>query len=440
MKFYDRDDEVSELRRICALSFSDHSRMTVIAGRRRIGKTSLVFETFPETETVYFFVGRKSEAALCQSFRLEASEKLKIYIPESIHEFSELFHLLMEIATTRAFILVIDEFQEFFNINPSVYSDMQNIWDRYRKKTKMNLIVSGSVNSLINKIFMDSKEALFGRADNIIRVSSFGVATLKEILSDLNPEFVNDDLLALYSFTGGVPKYVELLVDSIKITPTDIISFMLRENSMFIDEGRNLLIEEFGKNYAVYFSILTAISDGITTQSEIEVAIRSAGIGGHLKRLMDDYSIIKRKIPICSKPGTHAIRYEISDNFLIFWFRYIEKYRSMIEIRNFGKLRDIINKDYKTFSGHMLEKYFRLTLAESYKYREIGSWWELHGNAYELDIVAIGLEKNTVDIFEVKRDKKRYQPELLKEKADHFKSKFFPHCDMNMKCLSLEDM
>lgn len=133
------------------------------------------------------------------------------------------------------FNLVIDEFQEFYNINESVYSDMQNIWDTYRKKTKMNLIVAGSVYSLMQKIFQHHKEPLFGRADNIIKLTAFDLTTLKEILHDYHPAYTNDDLLALYSFTGGVPKYVELFCDNITLSIDEMISFMVRENSPFTD-------------------------------------------------------------------------------------------------------------------------------------------------------------------------------------------------------------
>ncbi len=95
---------------------------------------------------------------------------------------------------------------------------MQNIWDAYRKKSKINLIVAVSVYSLMHKIFQNKKEPLFGRADNIIKLSTFDLTTLKDIMNDYNSDYTNDDLLALYSFTGGVPKYVELFCDNITLT------------------------------------------------------------------------------------------------------------------------------------------------------------------------------------------------------------------------------
>ena len=92
------------------------------------------------------------------------------------------------------------------------------------------------------------------------------------------------------SFTGGVPKYVELFYDNRILDVDGMISFMARDNSPFIDEGKYLLIEEFGKNYGTYFSILSAISGGINTQSAIEAALGEKSIGGQLKRLVEDYN------------------------------------------------------------------------------------------------------------------------------------------------------
>ena len=440
MKFYNRTSELSELQRIQKLSFSDCSRLTVVTGRRRIGKTSLIMKSVESLPTVYLFVGRKSEATLCSEFIPIISQSLDTFVPVEIHTFRTLFQFLMELSTKRSFNLVIDEFQEFYNIKESVYSDMQNIWDTYRKKSKMNLIVSGSIYSLMQKIFQHKKEPLFGRADNIIKLSAFDLSTLKEIMLDHFPGYTNDDLLALYSITGGVPKYVELFCDNGALKKDKMIEFMVRENSPFTDEGKNLLIEEFGKNYATYFSIMSAISGGINTQPSIVTALGDKSIGGQIKRLIEDYNIITRQRPILAKEGSQTVKYEIQDNFLRFWFNYFDRHRSMIEIKNFVGLQSIIKSDYQTYSGIMLERYFKQQFAESMEYRAIGSWWEPKGYQNEIDIVALKLEKNRAVAAEVKRLKKNFKPELLSAKVEHLKHKLLPKYKIEMLCLSLEDM
>ena len=440
MKFYNRTSELAELQRIQRLSLREGSRFTVLTGRRRIGKTSLIMKAVEGLPTVYLFVGRKNEATLCAEFIPIISQALDVFVPAEIQTFRSLFQYLMELAGQRPFNLVIDEFQEFYNINESVYSDMQNIWDSYRKKTNMNLIVSGSVYSLMQKIFQNSKEPLFGRADNIIKLAAFDIATLKEIMHDYRPDYSNDDLLALYSFTGGIPKYVELFCDNDMLSVDEMIAFMVRDNSSFIDEGRNLLVEEFGKSYATYFSILSAISGGVNTQPEIEAALGHKSIGGQLKRLIDDYHILVRQRPILAKAGSQSVRYEIQDNFIRFWFNYFDRYRSLIEIKNFPALRQLIRTDYPIYSGIMLERYFKQQLAESFQYKAIGSWWEPKGEAYEIDIVALKLAKNQALAVEVKRQRKNFKPELLATKVERLKNKVLPKYAIEMICLTLEEM
>ena len=114
----------------------------------------------------------------------------------------------MELSENRNFTLIIDEFQEFYSVNPSVYSEIQNIWDSYKGKSKINLILCGSIYSLMENIFENSKEPLFARVTERIHLKTFNVNMLKEILSDHYPKYKGEDLLAFYTFTGGVAKYV----------------------------------------------------------------------------------------------------------------------------------------------------------------------------------------------------------------------------------------
>ena len=440
MKFCNREEEVLQLKNICNKAYTEHSRFTVVMGRRRIGKTSLILNAMKEEEClIYLFVGRNNESELCFSFSSEISNKLKIFVPK-IEKFGDLFLFLMERGREQKFTLVIDEFQELGNINPSVFSDIQNHWDRNRAQSNINFIVSGSIYSLMTKIFTNNKEPLFGRADTIIKLNPFTTTVLKDIMNDYKSDYSNDELLALYVFTGGIPKYVELLVDNGALSINDMIAYVCQSTSPFIDEGRNLLIGEFGKKYGNYFSILSAIASGVNTQSEIEARLGGLSLGGQLNKLENIYELIRKRRPIFAKEGSQSVRYEITDVFLKFWFRYIEKNRSLVEMGNYKGLAKIIKDDYNTYSGLQLEQYFKQKFAESFDYREISSYWEAKGNQNEIDIVAIKLNKKDAVVVEVKRNMINFKPEHFAIKVEHIKTKHLSKYKILSMCLSLEDM
>lgn len=445
MKFYNRENEIAELKRICELSFTHNSRMTVLTGRRRIGKTSLIKKAFEDSTEpmLYFFTGRKAETALVEDFVQETREKLHCYIPEGLRTVAGLLRHLLELAKTTEFTLVIDEFQEFQSVNPSVFSDLQNLWDSYRFATRMNLVLSGSVMSMMRRIFTDAHEPLFGRADNIINLRPFKIQVMKTILKDYNPEYSNEDLLALYTITGGIPKYIELLCDNAHVTSERMLRFVVSPMSPFIDEGRNLLITEFGRDYGTYFSILLAIAQGRTSQAEITAALGGMSIGGHLERLENTYNVITKFRPALSKPGSkNTVRFRISDNFLHFWFRFIERNRSLIELDNYDDLLGIVERDFPTYSGLSLEKYFRQKLAEEGGYREIGPWWEAKAGkaANEIDIVAIRTDGKSALVAEVKRNTRNYDNKAFMEKVEHIQAKILSGYEIDTQLYTTNDM
>jgi AAA+ ATPase superfamily predicted ATPase len=348
----------------------------------------------------------------------------------------------MEAGKSIKFNLIIDEFQEFFNINPSVFSDMQNIWDTYRNDTHVNLLLMGSVYSMMHKIFESYHEPLFGRADAYIRLSGFGTDTLKEIMNDFRPNYTNDELLALYTVTGGVPKYIELLCEDTDLSIEGMFEYIIRENSPFINEGRNLLIEEFGKDYGLYFSALNCIASGINTQGAIESALGGVTVAGHLKRLIEDYSLIKRVRPIMSKPRSQNVQYEITDNFLKFWFNYFNRNQTLVEMNNFDLLRQIVIADYPTYSGHALKKWFRLKMMESHQYSDIGSWWECKQGkeANEIDIVAISADGKCATLAEVKHQQRNYSHKDFLEKVERIKTSILSKYTIETRLYTLADM
>ena len=434
MKFYNRDKELAYLRKIGDDAKST-SRMTIIVGRRRIGKTKLIKEAY--AKIVYLFVSRKNEALLCEEFISIIQNELNVKIFGTFTKFKDLFEYLMELSKTISFTLVIDEFQEFLQINSTIYADMQNTWDSYKDESKMNLVLSGSIYSLMKKIFEDRKEPLFGRANHKIHLKPFSVETLEKILEDHHANHSNDDLLSFYILTGGVAKYVELFVDNKALTFEAQLDLMFDENSLFIDEGKNLLIEEFGKEYTTYFSILSLIASSKTSRSEIE-SILGKNVGGYLDRLENEYTIIKKVKPIFAKEGSRTLKYEIIDNFFHFWFRFIYKNRSAIEIENYAYVKSIVQRDFATYSGRFLEKFFIEKLKASGAFSTIGTYWE-KGNQNEIDIVAVNDNEKKILIAEIKRNPDKINLELLKKKAQKLLQKHQRYA-VTFKGYSLEDI
>lgn len=435
MKFYDREIETETLRRIEATS-REFAQLTVITGRRRIGKTTLIKHAYEGSEMIYFFVARKSETLLCK----ELADTIRDVLGEDLGDFSSmvrLFAAVMQIAKRRHFTLVFDEFQNFKYVNESFFSEMQNVWDSSKDDARINLIVCGSLYSMMTKIFDDSKEPLYGRTTSRIRLREFPLATLREIMRDNNPAYSPDDLLAMYMITGGVAKYVEQLHMLKAFTKEKIMEAVLSFGSYFIDEGKELLSDEFGKDYGNYFSIMSAIAGGVNERGEIK-SYTGVEAGGYLDRLENTYDLVYRYRPYLASENSRRVRYGIKDNFLNFWFRFIYKYRSAVEIGNFGYVREKVMADYSTFSGWILERYFRQMYRETGLYNLVTNYWEKDGSN-EIDLVAVNEADREIVIGEVKRNVRRIDLHGLEEKSRAIISKR-KGWHIEFVALSLDDM
>ena len=358
-------------------------------------------------------------------------------ITSQIKTFKELFGYLMNLSKTVHFTLIIDEFQEFHSVNPAIYSDMQHIWDSQKEASKINLILCGSVYPMMKKIFEQSREPLFGRATQRMHVKALDIVTLKEILNDYYPTYTSEDLLAFYMITGGVAKYVELLVEADAFTLEAILDEIFSDNSLFLDEGKNVLIDEFGKDYGNYFSILSLIASSKTSRVEME-SILEMQIGGFLDRLEVDFGLISKVKPMFAKPGSRSVKYTINDNFLNFWFRFIYKYRSAIEIGNLAYVKEIVRRDYKVYSGRVLENYFTDKMLAEESWSAIGTWWG-KGNLNEIDIIALNETEKRLVIADVKRKAENINIRELKQKAETL-AMHFKDYSIEYKGLSMDNM
>ena len=422
MKFYDRNQELSILNRLDEQA-EKTGIMTVLTGRRRVGKTMLALHHAKGKRFLYLFIARKEESLLCQEFIEEIRKLFSLPIIGEITSFKDVFALLVEIAKKEKYTLIFDEFQEFFQINPSVYSDMQKIWDLNKHLIKLHVIFIGSVYSLMHKIFEDNKQPLFGRADRILQIKAFSLKTLTHILKDQDI-FSAENLFYFYVLSGCMPKYLDIFLSEKASNFENMLNAIFQHDSLFLNEGKNLLIEEFGRDHLTYFTILELISQGKTSRGEIE-SLLSKDVGGYLQRLEQDYGVISRHRSIQSKIHSRNQKYKIVDNFLNFWFRFIYRNRTAVEIENFAYIKKIVNRDFSTYCGPLLEKFFQKLLSETGKYNEIGSYWEKN-NQNEIDVVAINDMEKTILIAETKLTKSRISLNGLSMRAKSLLS-YYPN-------------
>ena len=417
MKFYNRVNELSIIRENEKQSY-DSAMFMVLTGRRRVGKTSLVTKAMEGKEYAYLFVSKSSESLLCQNFQRELEQQIGLTVYGEITRFKDLFEVIMREAQKRHLTIVLDEFQTLYKINPTIFSEIQDIWDRFKQNAKIHLIVSGSIQTLMKRIFDDKSEPLYGRPTSKLVLRPFTTAVIKEILHDANPNYTPDDLLCLYMITGGVAKYIELLIDAKCYTKEKMLNYICRQDSYFITEGKDLLNQEFSSEHGTYFSILQIIASGKTKRSEIDSALQK-DVGTFLQNLESKYELIRRKKPLLAKQNSKVSTYDIRDNFLRFWFRFVYRYQSAIELKAYGRLREFILRDYRMFSGKALESYFAKKLSESGEWTRMGSWWDRKGEN-EIDLIAVDEFGKRILFCEVKRNAAKISAGTLHGKAAVF--------------------
>lgn len=437
MKFYGREQESESLEKIWAQSFHT-ATMTVMIGRRRVGKTSLILNALGSKRNfVYLFANRTSEGVLSQMFQQSIERQTDIHIVGHNLKLHELIEQLFQYAEKEQLTLVIDEFQELEYVSSNFFSRLQYLWDMYHQRSKINFIVCGSIYSMMKRIFENSKEPLFGRMTHKIMLKPFRTDTLKQILQEHNPQYSPEDLLFLYTVTGGVPMYVSLLMDQTATTKERMLNAICSVGSRFLNEAPDMLIGEFGKQYTNYFGILQLIASGMTSQKEIDSVVGKS-TGQYMQVLENEYSLILRNLPYGSKPGCRNVRWRLNDNFLAFWFHFIAPNSQMLAMDNMKLLQEVIEDGYTQYSGLMLEKYFRQKYAEQERVTEVSSWWDRSGEK-EIDLIAVCSLDRQVTVAEVKRNRSKIDLRLLNEKVKQIKP-LFPRYKIQTIGLSLEDM
>ena len=438
MKFYDREKELGILQNNWEQTV-EQSRMTVLTGRRRIGKTTLLIKSAEDSgqTLLYLYVSKDNERVLTAKFQEAAEHLLGLKVFGRMETFAQFLEQLLRFGQQNHFTLVFDEFQNFLKVNPAIPSHIQDLWDRYHQNSKVNMVACGSIYNMMHKIFDNEDEPLYGRQDCRLNMQPFRISVLKKILYDHNPKYTSEDLLCLYALTGGVAKYVAWLMDAKATTKSKMLRWVCQAASPYLSEGSELIMSEFGKEYTNYLSILQLIASGMTTQSEIDSVI-GKNTGAYLDNLEEDYSYICHKQPMFSKPGGRNTRWQLEDCFLRFWFRFIMRNQALVEMERNDLLLEIIENDYEQYSGLVLEQYFRQKWMEEERVTLVGNYWDRKG-MNEIDMIALNDIDKTATVAEIKRQRRKFSPKELAEKTSSL-SKELSKYTITQIGLSMEDM
>lgn len=416
MNFYDREKELDVLKANWEQT-KTQGRMTILTGRRRIGKTTLLTKSADDDgqSLLYLYVSKDNERVLTRKFQITAEQSIGLQIFGQIETFAQFFEQLLCFGQQNHFTLVFDEFQNFLKVNPAIPSHIQDIWDRYHEKSKVNMVACGSIYNMMHKIFDNEDEPLYGRQDCRLNMLPFSISILKQILHDHNSNYTPEDLLCLYTLTGGVAKYVAWLMDAKAITKAKMLRWITQTGSPYLSEGSELIMSEFGKDYTNYLSILQLIASGLTTQTVID-GIIGKNTGAYLDNLEKDFGYIHRKLPMFSKPGRRNSRWQLDDCFLRFWFRFIMSNQALVEMGRNDLLLEIVEKGYEQYSGIVLEQYFRQKWMEEERVTQVGNYWDRKG-LNEIDMIALNDIDKTAVVAEIKRQSRKFNSNALAEKV-----------------------
>ena len=175
MKFVNRIEEINRFKRVLS---GDKSTFTVIYGRRRLGKSTLISRVLSNDDVYY--LADQTDATLQREMLAKMISVIIAGFDKVIYpSWNDFFDTLNE-RTTQKFTLCIDEFPYLVGSSPELSSILQNKLDS--KKLKFNLVICGSSQQLMYGLVLDASSPLYGRADAILKITPIKVPYIQEAL------------------------------------------------------------------------------------------------------------------------------------------------------------------------------------------------------------------------------------------------------------------
>lgn len=397
MPFVGRERELQTLERLYE---TGAFQMPVIYGRRRVGKTSLI-NRFIESKPAAVFTAQESSAkenlaALSRAVaELSQGDDLAAFdAPAPVFEsFDAAFEQVFRLARKRRIVFVIDEYPYLAQSYRPVSSLLQAKIDAEKDESGLYLVLCGSSMSFMEHQVLGYQSPLYGRRTAQIKVEPFDVFDSSKLLDG----FSDEDVVAWYGMTGGVPLYLEQC-DTSATLEENMAQNLLRVDSFLYGEPDSYLQQEL-RDPAMYNAITRAVASGIGRPSEIADAagIETAAVTGYLRSLME-LGVVRKEQPVVDA-NRKKVRYRIADNLFRFWYRFVPQYATPLQAGRQEEIARLIeDRHLTTYLGPTFEEVCgQWLLREMGGSRvplilDIGRWWgndpERREQA-EIDIVAL---------------------------------------------------
>lgn len=316
--FIGRKRELAQLDRFVR---SPESRIAVLYGRRRIGKSVLLQQALQGKAPLFFeALEERGTRDQLDHFMLQLRHSTGLGSGRPSH-WTEALLQLHDAIKDNPRPIVLDEFQWMANYRHELVSELKYVWERFLAKLPgQKLILCGSIASfMVEKVVKSS--ALYGRIDAELEVPPFKLPETRQML----PGKGFDEILQAHLVTGGVPKYLELLRDYPSVHLA-IQELAFRSDGYLTSEYQRIFISHFGRN-PVFEAIVRALAARPLGLSREQLA-RQAGIalGGRLSahlRDLESAGFLSADTPFHRGAESRQIKYFLCDAYLRFYFAFI---------------------------------------------------------------------------------------------------------------------
>jgi len=387
IRFINRQHELKMLNDVWA---RNEAGLIIIYGRRRIGKSRLILEFVKGKKGLYYMAEDVTGHRQLSELKLAFADYLSDDFLKNIEfkEWSQLFDYLKKILPRdRKLCIILDEFSYIVRNAPNITSSLQKFWDEFLSKTKILLILSGSLLGIMTEEVLASSSPLYGRRTRDLLL---GPLLTKDAIKFLSGKF--EDRLTMYFAIGGVPEYL-LKASYFRRASEFFATEFLHKDGYFFREPTFLLSREF-REVKTYFSILNALAYGYTKPSEIAnfVGIKAREIYPYIENLRTLGFVEKEPILFGKRREAH---YLIKDPLFDFWFNFVYDNKENIE-----KGIYLINRrNLNAYLGRRFEMWVRDNFYLFFEFDKIG---RCRGPAGEVDVVAVNEKKDTVVFCECK--------------------------------------